>query len=165
MNQSQAPTTPVMANDTANTVHKTSRLGYALNVEKSILLLFVFLGITALFASCVPVVPTPAEGLTFPVEVVKSGSNLKITNNTDRDIYFFACPVRLLPVITWTSTVNPNTATNKVIAKSTKDFAKTQFSLEANDSVHFAWWHLGQKVNDSLNLYNADSVRGFTIAP
>ncbi|TAE28582.1 MAG: hypothetical protein EAZ92_08080 [Candidatus Kapaibacterium sp.] len=156
-----------MANNTADTAQQSRLKQYALHRTSLFQALAIVSAFSALALACTPVEgnPVTSEGLKAPVEVVKSGSNLKVTNNTDREVFFFACPVRLLPVITYTTTVNPLTATNKVSAKSSKDFAQSVYSLEANDAVHVAWWHLGRKVNDSLNLYNADSVRGLTIAP
>ena len=167
MNQLQSPATPVVANDTAYSASQTIGKWYVLNIEKIILMLFIVCACATLVMACTPIgdPAMPTEGLKMPVEVLKSGNDLKVTNNTDREVFFFACPERLLPVITWTSVVNPLTATNRVSAKSSKNFPQSQFSLRANDAVHVAWWHLGQKINDSLNLYNADSVRGLTVSP
>jgi hypothetical protein len=167
MNQHYTPATPVMADDIANAAHQSKSGGYVLNVEKIILTLLAACVVFTLAMGCSPTQNNPVsiESLPASVQAVLSGSDLKITNNTERDIYFFACPVRLLPVILYTTDVNPLTATNKVPAKTTTAFARSLFSLEANEATHFVWWHLGRKVNDSLNIYRADSVRTFTVNP
>lgn len=118
--------------------------------------LMVFLWV---FVGCTEVEPQSLE-VKKPVIAVWSGSDLSVTNNTSKTIYFVAFPLRLLPVVLWTPVTNPNTSL-QVAAQTTKNFPRSLFLANNPDTLMFSWWHLGMKVKDSL--YNPDSVRALQV--
>lgn len=127
--------------------------------------LFIPVCLLAFFA-CKPLnqpePPASAETVQPTFTAAWSGEEVVLTNNTALDVYYVAFPVRILPVILYTTSTNPR-VTSKVAPNSTMRFRRDYFFARNPDTLFVSWWHLGTKLNDSL--YNPDSVRSFHVFP
>ncbi len=124
----------------------------------------IFAALVLVFSivACTPLDPPPPPDPNAPVIAVWANTDVSVTNNTNKTVYFIGFPVRLAPVILITTDTRPNSEL-QVAAMSTKRFPLTRFNATTPDTLMFSWWHLGTKVNDSL--YKADSVRTFRVFP